>query len=296
VIVAGLCLPQLGAMHFLIRPLLMGVLFFAFLKTPLRQVRVQRIHVQMLFVNISIPLLLWGLFYLVFQTGIINELPQHVQTLGQTFGLAAIIIAAAPTATASPAVVQMLGGNTALVLVQVLLSNAVMGGLLGVFLFVYTGASGWQQLGHILGGIAFTIGVPFVLAQVVVQVRGKLSAESVSYGLWMAALLLVSARSGAHIRAMGNDYFELAGLAGVAGLLCFALFKLGGLLGAREQRALEFSHGVGHKNTIFVIWVALEWLSPNIALGPILYVIWQNSIISHRLAKRSAWLKDTAVG
>ena len=59
-------------------------------------------------------------------------------------------------------------------------------------------------------------------------------------------------------------------------------FKLGELLGPTDQK-LAGSLALGRKNTMFGLWLALTFVSPLVALGPICYIIIQNTYNSYQI-------------
>ena len=58
-------------------------------------------------------------------------------------------------------------------------------------------------------------------------------------------------------------------------LICIIDFSLGAWLGG-EQFRLESSQSLGQKNNSFVIWVALTFINPLVAMGPTFYILYHN--------------------
>jgi BASS family bile acid:Na+ symporter len=68
---------------------------------------------------------------------------------------------------------------------------------------------------------------------------------------------------------------SLLPIALVALVICIINFSLGALIGGR-QHWQEASQALGQKNNSFVIWVALTFINPLIAMGPTFYVLYHN--------------------
>jgi BASS family bile acid:Na+ symporter len=52
-------------------------------------------------------------------------------------------------------------------------------------------------------------------------------------------------------------------------------FTFGALLGGQHFRQ-ESSQSLGQKNNSFVIWVALTFINPLVAMGPTFYILYHN--------------------
>jgi len=52
-------------------------------------------------------------------------------------------------------------------------------------------------------------------------------------------------------------------------------FGLGALLGGERFRQ-ESSQSLGQKNNSFVIWIALTFINPLVAMGPTFYILYHN--------------------
>ena len=60
-------------------------------------------------------------------------------------------------------------------------------------------------------------------------------------------------------------------------------FYLGRKIGGKYGDKISGAQGLGQKNTVLAIWMALTYLSPITSIGPASYIIWQNSINSYQL-------------
>jgi BASS family bile acid:Na+ symporter len=102
------------------------------------------------------------------------------------------------------------------------------------------------------------------------------SGRRFSFPLWLASLYLISAKASHFIR---NQYAGapsiLVTIALVSLGICALNFALGAWLGGRHFR-LEASQALGQKNLAFVIWIALTFLNPLVAMGPTFYILYHN--------------------
>ena len=102
--------------------------------------------------------------------------------------------------------------------------------------------------------------------------RGK----AFSFTFWLLALLISSAKASDFLR---NDVSASAGavipIALVSLALCVVNFAMGSLLGGEHFRQ-EASQSLGQKNNAFVIWVALTFINPLVAMGPTFYILYHN--------------------
>lgn len=66
-------------------------------------------------------------------------------------------------------------------------------------------------------------------------------------------------------------------------VVCCAQFWIGRRVGARLGDKISGAQGLGQKNTVLAIWMALTYLNPIASVGPAAYVAWQNTINSMQL-------------
>jgi BASS family bile acid:Na+ symporter len=102
--------------------------------------------------------------------------------------------------------------------------------------------------------------------------RGK----RLSFTLWLASLFIISAEASHFIRSQfSGSLFILIQIALVSLGICVVNFALGAWLGGRQFRR-EASQALGQKNLAFVIWIALAFLNPLVAMGPTFYILYHN--------------------
>jgi len=259
-------LPQLHALSGCIRWLIVAMLFLVFLGVRLRRQDWHRRQGVLLLANI----------FMGGAAGAAGWLAG-----GRDVALAAFFAGISPTAIAAPVIVGLLRGRVEYVTNAFLLTNLAIAGLMPLALPVVLGRATPDAFARISGGVGFVVFLPMALAWAVRTAHAPAAdwparLRSVSFALWIAAILLVTADASLFLRThAGLPHPVLGKIAAVTLLVCAANFALGGLIGGRRL-ALECSQALGQKNTTFTIFLALTYASPLIALGPTFYVIWHN--------------------
>ncbi len=202
----------------------------------------------------------------------------------------AFLLAMAPTATTAPVMTELLQGRvdyvTACVVVTTLFS-AVMVPLGLPFL-----ADG-QGMGLDGAGLANTLGVVLIPLGLVQGLRAYwpqgitllVPMKQAAFYLWGIAIYLATARATFFIEHETQaPLTSILPIAAAALVLCIVNFSLGRWLGGYGW-GQEMGQSLGQKNTLFVIWVCLTFLTPAIALGPTFYILFQNLYNSYLLAQ-----------
>jgi len=97
-----------------------------------------------------------------------------------------------------------------------------------------------------------------------------------SFPLWLVNLFIISANASNFLRKEDTDSFStLLAIALISLVLCIVNFGLGALLGGR-QNWQEASQSLGQKNLSFVIWIALTFINPLVAMGPTFYILYHH--------------------
>lgn len=271
----GAFLPELSPWSWLIRWLLVAMLFVAFLEVDPREARISRSHWKILLVW---PLLAAGGWLLL-------------RPFGEQAALAGFLVGATPTATAAPVITGLLGGRVGFVTVSVLGSNLVAAFALPAALAILPGTVHADVEGGILVGTIALVCAPFAVAQALrflvpslhVRLRGLRRA---SFPLWIAVLVLVAARTSGFLKEHPEipRFLLLAVFAG-SGCICAANFLVGRFAG-RPGLELEAGQSLGQKNTTLTLWLGLAAAGPVAALGPACYVVWHNLWNGIQLSRR----------
>jgi len=198
-----------------------------------------------------------------------------------------------PTATAAPVVTGMLGGSVPRVAAYSVLCNLAVA-LLAPLLFVWVGEgaaamSFADEFKSVALQVAPLIVLPLALAFGLYFFAPKVhsaigSVQGVSFYLWAVSLVVVVGRAVAFILAEPAAAIpEMIVIALGAGVVCVPQFAAGRRIGRRYGDAVSGAQGLGQKNTVLAIWMALTYLNPIASIGPAAYIVWQNSINSAQL-------------
>jgi BASS family bile acid:Na+ symporter len=265
-IAVGAVVPQAHVLSWLIRWLVIGMLFAVFLQTRLSRDALHRSHGWLLAANFGIAFASWGAAWLIG---------------GRDVALAAFFCGITPTAIAAPVIMTFLGGRVAYVVAAFVLTNFAIAASLPVILPIVLGhptPDAFANVARSVGGVFFA---PFAAAWLVRKIYPDARAwpaklGNVTFSMWCTSLFLITANASWFLRSQADlprtAVLEIA----VASLLvCATSFALGRLLGGREF-AREASQALGQKNTTFTIYLAMTYASPLVALGPTFYVLWHN--------------------
>lgn len=269
----GAALPQLHALSFAIRYLLMLMLFVGFLDYPLpRRIADYR------------P----GLVTIVAMFGMAVVAYSVVRPIaGPDPAAAALLIALAPTATAAPVVARLLGQDTRYVVTSVITTNLLAALVLPLASLFYDESGGIMQSWPVASSTLATVLLPLIASRIVRSFslqRRFAGLERLAFSAWMVAILLAAAAASNFIRNAAAPLAALAIYSTTAIVLCAANFAVGRLIGGPGS-AREASQSLGQKNTMLVIWVALFAFSPSVALGPVVYLIVQNLYVGWLLRR-----------
>jgi bile acid:Na+ symporter, BASS family len=254
--------PAAGA----IRWLVMAMLFVVFLDTRLSRESLRRSHVTLLAANVAMGFAAWGLGWLVG---------------GREVALAAFFAGITPTATAAPVVISFLRGRVEYVITAFLVTNLIIAALLPGLLPLVLGRTTPAVVGQVLGSVGLVVFAPMGAAWLLRTVHAPAAQwprrlRDISFGLWVAALFLVTSNGSHFLRSQPDLSLGVLGqIAITTAAVCAANFALGWLVGGREF-AREASQSLGQKNNSFTIYLALAYASPLVALGPTCYVVWHN--------------------
>jgi len=270
----GVLLPYGLPYVFLIRYFLMWMLFQSSVDLVLQRDSFKGSHLAILAVNICLPVTLYF--------GLRTWLPTEAMVLSVT--------AMAPTAVAAPVVIELLRGQTTYASASLLLTNLVMAGVIPLMISCFGFTESSQSLAAALPIILSVILIPLGTAQLVrirwPRLAGSLARyRRLTFYLLVCCIYLGTTRATHFVRHEIDAPLTLIARIAVATLvMCVFGFLLGKFLGGR-QYAREASFSLGHKNNAFTIWIALTFVSPLAALGPVCYVLFQNVYLSYRLSR-----------
>ena len=263
------------ATHHMLTPLLIAaMLFITFCRIEIRDMRLSIIHLWMLLIQFVGSI---AVYYIV------------TPLLGDIVGQGAMICFMAPIAMAAVLIGGMLGGNVTMMVTYSLVCNLVTAIIAPYMLHAF--GDGSCTFTQIIARVAPTLIAPFVVAQFCRWLLPKVAAwfsshSSISFYLWLISLILVMGRTTVFIiDTKDADPMVEIELALVALVLCIAQFRAGHYLGRYTGDVVATTQSVGQKNTIFAIWLSLNFLNPIASIAPTAYIVWQNLINSWQMWK-----------
>ena len=125
---------------------------------------------------------------------------------------------------------------------------------------------------------------PLALAFILLAVAPKAHAaiaskQSWSFYIWAVSLFIVVGRAVSFvISEPAGKIPEMIVIALCSAAVCGIQFIAGRKIGARFGDKIAGAQGLGQKNTVLAIWMALTYLNPISSVGPAAYVAWQNTV------------------
>lgn len=274
----GALLPGLHPFSFLIQYLLMVMLFFAFLDIQFKLATFRKSILWVSFANTGIAFIAYAALI----------------SIDGTLALAAFMTAIAPTAIAAPVVIHFIGGEVEYVIATVLVTNVSSAVVIPLTLPFLLGTGVTISIGDLLEPVVVVMFLPLVLARLAShlpeQFQGLMRrGKNYSFSIWLVNLSIVSANASHFLRTENSDSGPtLLTMAAVSLILCILNFGVGAILGGKRY-GQEASQSLGQKNLSFVIWVALTFVNPLVAMGPTFYILYHhlyNSWSMYRFERR----------
>jgi BASS family bile acid:Na+ symporter len=261
----GMLLPQAHIFSFLIQYLLMLMLFFAFLDIEFKPQSFQKSVLWVLLANVAAAFIGYAVLF----------------TFDLTLALAAFMTAIAPTAIAAPVIIGFIKGKVEYVVTAVILTNVATALIVPIALPFLIGAEVQISVWEVLQPVLIVMFTPLILARLVSRLSSKTQefvrkGKLFSFPIWLINLLIISANASDFLRNENTDSFSaLVAIALISLVICIANFGVGALLGGRGHWQ-EASQSLGQKNLSFVIWIALTFINPLVAMGPTFYILYHH--------------------
>ena len=274
----GALVPQAHSASWLVRYLIMTMLFIVFLQTKFSKDSLHRSHGILFLANLGMGLFGFGAGYFFG---------------GRNIALALFFAGITPTATAAAVIVSFLKGRVDYVVAAFLITNLGIALLMPLLLPFVLGEATPDVFGRVFGSILIVVFIPLGTAillriQYPPCIKWPMKLRNVSFGLWLSAMFLIMANASDFLRAQTNLPPSTLVTIGLGSLVvCGLNFAIGRWIGGADF-GREASQALGQKNTAFTIYLAMTYASPLIALGPTFYVVWHNlwnSLQLHRAAK-----------
>lgn len=269
----GVLFPFTHEYAFLIKYLLMGMLFFSFIKMDVKKNDVKIGHFKILIINLSVPVV----FYIILSSAGNLQLAQI-----------AFITAIAPTAIATPVIINLLKGKIEFAVISILITNFTIAFILPFVLPVIVSNSVSVSTLDILIPVSEVFLIPFILSLLIKHLLPRLKIPLIKLNKYVFYILVLNINLGT---AKASNYIRqemsfsdpiIYQIAISSLLLCIIFFSVGKWIASKEMR-LEVSQSLGQKNNGFTVWIALTFVSPLAVLGPVFYILFQNFFISWQL-------------
>ena len=261
----GVLVPALGDLSWAVQYLLVSMLFFSFFQISVKNFSLPKQVIFIAVANILLPILLFA----------------SIKPFNAELAATAFLTAIAPTAISATVITSMLKRNLLFVSASVLVTNllvaVVLPAVLPLVLYEAKPISTSEAFFAVLG----TILIPFVLAQIGNKLplntrQSILNAGKSNFWLWLVTLAIVVAKSVQFIHSQPMvNLPRLLLIAATSLMVCVMNFSIGSFLGGKTYYA-EASQSLGQKNNTFVVWVALTFFNPIVALGPTFYILYHN--------------------
>ncbi len=268
------------------------MLFLAFSKLDVKQMKPKRWHYLLLLLQASVT------------TAIALFLYYNKDCSYAIILKGAIVCIITPTACAAAVLTGKLGGNESSVTSYILLRH-VLAAFLVPCLFPLISDKGEHsfvdELLHILSQTAPLIGFPLLSALFIKYFLKKLNAyivsiSSLSFYLWAITVFAISAQTFFNIAASTESSYAISLMAATGLFCCIAQFAIGKAAGHVQGQRISAGQGLGQKNMLFGTWTALAYLSDTVAIIPGTYILWQNLVnawqMSHREKMLKIWSKE----
>ena len=261
----GWLMPQAHVFSYLIQYLLMAMLFFAFLDIELKPQGFQKSVLWVLLANVAVAFLGYAL----------------LSRFDLMLALAAFMTAIAPTAIAAPVIIGFIQGEVEFVVASVLLTNLASALVVPLALPSLLGKVIQISVWEVLQPVLVVTFVPLLFAQLVARLpedaqrvirKGKVT----SFPIWLVNLFIISAKAADFLRNDNTNSMSALGIIALVSLvICIINFGVGALLGGRSHWQ-EASQALGQKNLSFVVWIALTFINPLVAMGPTFYILYHH--------------------
>lgn len=276
--------PWMGYVTFLSPYLIFVMLFITYCKLKISDFKPDKFEVTLIVVQMLLAAVAYGAIFF----------------WNRTLAEGVFICFFIPTATAAPVITSMLGGSISKVATYSLLCNAVVA-VVGPLVFAAIGDHPeitflqsfklilMQVFPLILAPLALALALRYLFPRLHSKIMGM---QQLSFYLWAISLCIVvgSCVSFAIQRWEPSLTFTMI-LLGIGALIaCLIQFKIGRVIGGRFGDKVSGGQGLGQKNTVLAVWLALAYLNPISSLAPAAYIAWQNIINSWQLMRHQQQL------
>ena len=279
-VIGAVFYPWMGMFTFLSPYLIFCMLFITYCKLDYSDIRPHKFDLYLLAVQMGLAAAVYGICSLCFS---------HLVSEG------IFICVFIPTATAAPVITAMLGGSISRVATYSLICNMFVAAT-GPLILAAVGDNseiGFMESFYlILRKVVPLLLSPLVLAIAIRRFMPKtqryvVGHQSISFYLWALSLIVVvgSCVSFAINHYQPENIVPMVLLALGALAVCLMQFKIGRFVGGKFGDKVAGGQGLGQKNTVLAVYLALAYMTPLASIAPAAYIAWQNIINSWQLIR-----------
>jgi BASS family bile acid:Na+ symporter len=261
----GALFPQVHVLSSSIQYLLMVMLFLAFLDIEFRPQSLQRSVLWVLLANITVAFAAYAV----------------LAPLDLSLALTAFMTAIAPTAIAAPVIIGFIQREVPYVVASVVLTNVASAIIVPVVLPSLLGKDVQISVWEVLQPVLIVMFLPLLLSRLASWLPLPLQnlirkGKVFSFPIWLLNLFIISANASDFLRHRNTESISMLALIALISLvICILNFGLGAFLGGRSHWQ-EASQSLGQKNLAFVIWIAVTFINPLVAMGPMFYILYHH--------------------
>lgn len=270
--------PWMGYVQFLSPYLIFTMLFITYCRLDFRHIRLGSLQ----WILLAVQMLIAAAAYLA------------IVGLNHTVAEGVFICVFIPTATAAPVICAMLGGSLPKLATYSLLCNVFVA-VFGPFVLALIGDTQYSFLESFL--MILRMVMPLLLGPILMAllIRKTLPGfheavknhQSISFYLWAVSLFIIVGGCVSFIMThyRPEDLWTMIWLAVGALAVCLLQFKIGRMVGRRFGDPVSGGQGLGQKNTVLAVWIALAYMNPVASIAPASYIAWQNIINSWQIMR-----------
>lgn len=267
----------MDSLVFLSPYLIFIMLVITYCRVEPREFRIGKFQFHLLLVQLAMSGIAYGIFSI----------------FSHTLAEGVFICVFIPTATAAPVITGMLGGSITKLVSYSLTSNlacAVLGPVILAAIGDHPDMGFQESFNLICSRVLPLLILPMITALVLRYTWRKFhdtlaNHQSISFYIWAVSLFIVVGSSVSFLikNYKPGDMWMIVALCAGALLVCLLQFKAGRLVGGKYGDKVSGGQGLGQKNTVLAIWLALAYLNPIASVAPAAYVAWQNLLNSWQI-------------
>jgi BASS family bile acid:Na+ symporter len=201
-----------------------------------------------------------------------------------------------PTAAAAGVITAKIGGDLPGIMTYTVLADALACIVIPLMIPMVHPASDipfWASFWAIVKKVFAILVLPCVLAWLIRYLLPRVQRwlERIvgwAFYVWGVGLVLAMSLATSALVTSGIGIWVALGIGAVSLACCLSQFALGRRIARRYGRSESITAGqaLGQKNTGFIIWLGLTYMTPVTSVPGGLYALWHNLVNARELAKR----------